>query len=387
MSEHDDTDSENGDKDEGATQLAEGQGLELPNASVSSNQSWGMLFCKGDSKQYYLNHRVKDGYKDRYVIGRNASCDIQVHDKRISSTHCYIYCDYEESRMRVFIEDTSVNGTYVNDSLSRLHKNERIQLKSGDDLYLMNPRNVCCEDGNKQAAFMFVNMRERLMAQRAVGVAPTILSDQPLVRHIEDDYVIGDEIGKGMSGVVCLCSHRTTGLQCAVKIIDTKKFGLTPGLSPLELRDEAQIMKTLNHPNIIKIYDTYDINNVIYIVMELVRGGDLFDSIVIKGKYTETEARAVMIQIFEAVQYLHHNDIIHRDLKPENILLMAQSAIDSNGNRSNIRITDFGLAKRATQEGNLLCVFLSYFIPVKHRIENILWNTAVFCSRSAQEAN
>lgn len=272
----------------------------------------------------------------------------------------------------MFLEDCSVNGTYVNDSLSRLHKNERIQLKSGDDIYLINPRYVIGDDGNKSAAFLFVNMRERMMAQRSVGVAPTVSADRPLVRHIEDDYVIGDEIGKGMSGVVYLCTHRTSGLQCAVKIIDTKKFGLAPGLSPAELREEAQIMKTLNHPSIIKIHDTYETNHVIYIVMELVRGGDLFDSIVVRGRYTEEQARDTMTQIFSAVQYLHNNDIIHRDLKPENILLMepdggggsvvpGASPVDK-GNQ--VRITDFGLAKKTTQEGlKTFCGTPQYFAP------------------------
>lgn len=369
------------------TQVVDGSGS--LDGSNSTPQCWGMLNCKAGlsiiptaqiakvsyslslynvhfigNKQHILYHRVMDGFKDRYVLGRHSSCDIQISDKRISSRHCYIYCDYEESRLRVFLEDCSVNGTYVNDSLSRLHKKERIQLKSGDDIYLINPRYVTGDDGNKAAAFLFVNMRERMMAQRSVGLAPTVSIDRPLVRHIEDDYVIGDEIGKGMSGVVYLCTHRTSGLQCAVKIIDTKKFGLAPGLSPAELREEAQIMKTLNHPNIIKIHDTFETNHVIYIVMELVRGGDLFDSIVVRGRYTEAQARSSMKQIFSAVQYLHSNDIIHRDLKPENILLMEPDSNAGIEENSQVRITDFGLAKKTTQEGlKTFCGTPQYFAP------------------------
>ena len=118
--------------------------------------------------------------------------------------------------------------------------------------------------------------------------------------------------------------------------------------------------------------------------MELVRGGDLFDSIVVKSKYSEVDARVVLVQLLSAVQYLHTNDIIHRDLKPENILLMTPGEVShahpalglgvgnssGNGNTCNasddvvIRITDFGLAKRATQEGlKTFCGTPQYFAP------------------------
>ena len=76
-----------------------------------------------------------------------------------------------------------------------------------------------------------------------------------------------------MCGQVCRCVHEKTKRLYAVKIIDTKKFGLSPGLSPKELREEAEMMRGLNHPNIISIVDTFETDHVIYIVMELVTGG------------------------------------------------------------------------------------------------------------------
>ena len=92
--------------------------------------------------------------------------------------------------------------------------------------------------------------------------------------------------------------------------------------------------------------------------MELVRGGDLFDRIVEKGKYTEGEARLVMQKVLSAVKYLHSKDIIHRDLKPENILLMEPN------NDTEVKITDFGLAKRTNQEGlKTFCGTPQYFAP------------------------
>ena len=117
-------------------------------------------------------------------------------------------------------------------------------------------------------------------------------------------------------------------------------------------------MRGLVHPNIIRIKDTFETDHVIFIVMELVRGGDLFDRIVEKGKYGEEAARIVMQKLLSAVQYLHENNIIHRDLKPENVLLV------SPHNDTDVKLTDFGLAKKASQEGlKTFCGTPQYFAP------------------------
>jgi FHA domain len=100
---------------------------------------WGSLRRRGgDQEEIRLEHRNKDGKRDTYVIGRSRAADITVDDKRVSSQHCMVYCDYEEARLRVFVEDTSVNGTFVNDSLTRLHKGKRLELKTGDEIFLIN---------------------------------------------------------------------------------------------------------------------------------------------------------------------------------------------------------------------------------------------------------
>ena len=153
----------------------------------------------------------------------------------------------------VYIEDHSVNGTFVNDSLTRLSRGERIEIKSGDEIFTINPRSMI--SGEEVGAFMFINIRDRLADQRAVSVAPIDhTKDTPqasimglVSHHIEDFYVIGDQLGAGMCGQVHLCVHRQTRKQYAVKIIDTRKFPLSPGLSPRELRQEAELMKNLNH--------------------------------------------------------------------------------------------------------------------------------------------
>jgi len=247
-----------------------------------------------------------------------------------------------------------------------------MELKSGDEIFLTNPRflqskrnaahadnfDVASHNDVAGTSFTFVNIRERVAATREKSRAPSTSQQAPCARHVEDVYVIGDQIGSGMCGIIHLCIERASGLHCAVKIIDTKKFALSPGLTPADLREEAAMMMTLDHPNIIRIKDTFETDNIIFIVMELVRGGDLFDRIVEKGKYTENEARLVMQKVLSAVKYLHSKDIIHRDLKPENILLMGPN------DDTDVKITDFGLAKRTNQEGlKTFCGTPQYFAP------------------------
>jgi len=124
------------------------------------------------------------------------------------------------------------------------------------------------------------------------------------------------------------------------------------------LKKEAEMMNQLDHPNIVKILDSFQTDLTLYIVMELVRGGDLFDRIVDRGRFSESNARTVMLKVLSATQYLHNNSIIHRDLKPENILLM-----DTDSD-TEVKITDFGLAKKANQDGlKTFCGTPQYFAP------------------------
>lgn len=230
---------------------------------IQSEESklWGLLRRKGIDQEYKLIHRIKDGRKDVYSIGRQKQCDIVISDQRVSLIHCLIYCDYFDERLTMFVSDCSTNGTFVNNSLTRLSSGERTELKSGDEIFLMNPRYITTSEG--LVSFIFVNMRERLFVPKVVDVAPlnqhllselnssdSAISNQ---RRIEDTYVIGNGIGSGMCGQVHVCTHKGTKRQYAVKIIDTKKFPKTPGLSASELRREAELMRNLNHPNIIQI--------------------------------------------------------------------------------------------------------------------------------------
>merc|ERR1719334_1449185 len=96
----------------------------------------------------------------------------------------------------------------------------------------------------------------------------------------------------------------------------------------------------MDHPNIIKLFETFEDHRNIYLVMELCSGGELFDRIIATGHFSEKEAAVLMQQIIRAVYYMHENSICHRDLKPENFLFMTKDPIESNY----LKIIDFGLS-------------------------------------------
>jgi len=153
---------------------------------------------------------------------------------------------------------------------------------------------------------------------------------------IEDTYQLGKEIGRGGFSVVVEAQNKKTGQKVAIKRI--KKDQVEGDDIKLLLR-EVHIMRGLNHPNILKLYEVYENDEEFFLVMELVTGKELFDKIVEKGQYSEKEAANIVRQIVSAVEYLHSNGIAHRDLKPENLLT------SGDGDLEVIKIADFGFSK------------------------------------------
>ncbi|XP_026192344.1 calcium-dependent protein kinase 2 [Cyclospora cayetanensis] len=142
-------------------------------------------------------------------------------------------------------------------------------------------------------------------------------------------------LGSGTYGSVSRAVRRSTGMQRAVKTISKSQVK-----SIERFRREIDIMKSLDHPNVVKLFETFEDHRNIYLVMELCEGGELFDRIIAEGHFTEKRAALLMRQVFSAVNYLHSNHIMHRDLKPENFLFLS-SARDSP-----LKIIDFGLSCR-----------------------------------------
>ncbi|KAM3590368.1 uncharacterized protein V6R79_008215 [Siganus canaliculatus] len=171
-------------------------------------------------------------------------------------------------------------------------------------------------------------------------VSSTTSDEQP---HI-GNYRLLKTIGKGNFAKVKLARHVLTGKEVAVKIIDKTQLNSS---SLQKLFREVRIMKMLNHPNIVKLFEVIETEKTLYLVMEYASGGEVFDYLVAHGRMKEKEARAKFRQIVSAVQYCHQKCIVHRDLKAENLLLDADM---------NIKIADFGFSNEFTL-GNKLDTF------------------------------
>lgn len=150
------------------------------------------------------------------------------------------------------------------------------------------------------------------------------------------NYRLLKTIGKGNFAKVKLARHVLTGREVAVKIIDKTQLNPT---SLQKLFREVRIMKILNHPNIVKLFEVIETEKTLYLIMEYASGGEVFDYLVAHGRMKEKEARAKFRQIVSSVEYCHQKCIVHRDLKAENLLLDADM---------NIKIADFGFSNEFT---------------------------------------
>ncbi|XP_030761016.1 serine/threonine-protein kinase SIK2-like [Sitophilus oryzae] len=154
-------------------------------------------------------------------------------------------------------------------------------------------------------------------------------------------YDIERTIGKGNFAIVKLARHRITKTEVAIKIIEKSKLDSS---NLQKVYREVDIMKRLDHPHIIKLYQVMETKNMIYLVSEYASQGEIFDYIARYGRMSEEQARVKFWQILSAVEYCHNRNIVHRDLKAENLLL------DSN---NNIKIADFGFSNFYTVGGQL----------------------------------
>ena len=155
----------------------------------------------------------------------------------------------------------------------------------------------------------------------------------------EDKYTIIKEIGSGAFSRCLKVKNKITGVSFACKELSKKNVSDYKGLMA-----EVNLMIKLDHPNIIKLYEVYENESYIYLIMEYCRGGELFDRVIAKTEkgqqYTEKEAASLFKQIMSAINYCHKNGIVHRDLKPENLLFLSKSE------NSPIKVIDFGMSKR-----------------------------------------
>ncbi|XP_024938222.1 calcium/calmodulin-dependent protein kinase type II delta chain isoform X18 [Cephus cinctus] len=167
------------------------------------------------------------------------------------------------------------------------------------------------------------------------------MAAQAACTRFSDNYDLKEELGKGAFSVVRRCVQKSSGLEFAAKIINTKKLS-TRDFQKLER--EARICRKLQHPNIVRLHDSIQEESFHYLVFDLVTGGELFEDIVAREFYSEADASHCIQQILESVHHCHHNGVVHRDLKPENLLLA------SKAKGAAVKLADFGLAIEVQSE-------------------------------------
>ncbi|XP_062571619.1 serine/threonine-protein kinase Chk2-like [Saccostrea cucullata] len=303
-------------------------------------QPWGRLMPLGPG---FITVALKN---DEYSFGRGENCDVSFGVHMAKSKQCfqaYSKVHFKLTKQQtsagvfVFLEDTSSNGTFVNGE--KVGKGNKQVLTNNDEIALALKNNK---------AYMYLDLSQD--------------EDKSLPPVIREKYTLGRTLGKGACGEVKIAFSKGDCQRFAVKVISKKKFTIG-GNNQINLgqqvMNEVKLLKALKHPCIIKIEDVVDTPDVLYIILELVDGGELFDKVVSIGQYDEPTAKLIFYQMVCAVKYLHDEGITHRDLKPENILLANEE------NETLIKVTDFGLSK-FVDAGTMMKTFCgtpSYLAP------------------------
>ncbi|KAK6636632.1 hypothetical protein RUM43_010294 [Polyplax serrata] len=208
-------------------------------------------------------------------------------------------------------------------------------------------RSALLNEGNRSA--------RKTSMKRALNQSNDQRESEPVVpSKIGLKYKIGKIIGDGNFAVVRQCVDRLYGKEYAVKIIDKSKW---KGEYQI-IENEVEILRKVNHPNIIKLLDEYDMPSELYLVMEL-EEGDLFDVIASSKKFPEDESRLMIKHLSSALAYLHNRRIVHRDIKPENLLVR----LDENKKVRSVKLGDFGLAQVVTEPLYSVCGTPTYVAP------------------------
>jgi calcium/calmodulin-dependent protein kinase I len=163
-------------------------------------------------------------------------------------------------------------------------------------------------------------------------------------RNIKETYKIEGTLGKGSFATVKKAKNRATGERFAVKVLSKKKMSEEDKIA---MQTEIDILKQVDHPNVVKLIDVFEDERHWCLVMELMQGGELFDQILEKEFFSEQEAREATKSIIQAIRYCHQQGIVHRDIKPENLLLQSKEL-----GITSLKIADFGLA-RLLQENSM----------------------------------
>jgi serine/threonine protein kinase len=188
------------------------------------------------------------------------------------------------------------------------------------------------------------NNNQNNNGQQQLHAPPNIIHDGPdCEKLLHEKYQLMEVLGVGSTSTVHRCVSKKDDVHFACKIIDCQlieeRFAGMMG----QFQTEIEALRQLHHPGIIRLYDVYMTDQKIYIVMELMEGGELFDYVVQKGTLTELEAAKIVRKVTSAIAYMHGQNFIHRDLKPENLLL--KKTPKGPYDEIDVKIIDFGLSK------------------------------------------
>lgn len=296
------------------------------------------------------------------LLGRQSSCNIQIAEMSISGRHCRVTREVCEGSKVYFVEDLSSNGTFLNGE--KIGQGKKMVIQPGAELTLLNKK--------KKIAYIFQEATDAEPRDDVCVFSPLhsfFFSFPPplLIWHSQQcgltkKYSIGDVLGTGNFAVVKFGVEKESGKKVAIKVIDKKRFIAQAASRRDKIMEEVTILQRLDHQNIIRIYDVFDTDKALYLVLELVTGGDLCDYITECKVIPEDRARRLFSQAVDAFAYLHGLGIVHRDLKvfhthslprfpfiwfntdasstsqPENLLLLDRTY-------SVIKVSDFGLSK------------------------------------------
>ncbi|XP_014205115.1 serine/threonine-protein kinase Chk2 isoform X2 [Copidosoma floridanum] len=293
---------------------------------VNSEHIWGRLWPLDKLPLFEL-------INDEFSFGRFGDCDVCVKDMlphskelSISKIHFRIFREKCETSTGledgiIYLKDESRNGTFVNNKL----------VGKGKTVVLVNNDLIATS---------------RTSFKVYVYMSTSGYDDSFLSEELKDKYAVSRTLGAGACGEVKLCFSKSgldAGKKYAMKLISKIKMDATGHKNSFtdgkHTMNEVDICKKLKHPCIIKIVDFFDSPSMVYIILELMEGGELFERIKKKNGLSEENAKFIFYQIVLAVNYLHENGITHRDLKPENILL------SDDADETQVKVSDFGLSK------------------------------------------
>jgi len=370
--------------------IAQTQGAQLAAAQHAADVHARLISLTDPGFQFEIRASQK-----QVQIGRHPARDIRVDDKRASGTHLRIYRD---EAFRYFVEELSANGCFINEH--KMNKGDTRAVKHGDAISLcVNAHATGKEKPFAAYIFSFTNHEKDACRQPSGGgaasidgtttgpgghsplqpaatAAPGVSSVASFVganrdttrnnnvteQWLRENWDTRITLGSGNFSEVRLGVHVQRGEKRAVKIIDKKKFYQfqTKRESHLCLSDEAELLTNLCHPGIVRFFEWFQTDVHLYVVMELMEGGDLLQSILEDGHFAELQARRLFLAICDAVRYMHNLNIVHRDLKPENILLTCRDR-----EAMHPKIADFGLARKNMQSKDCrtFCGTPHYFAP------------------------